>query len=549
MEITLLEFGLVLILASVLGMLARAFKQPTILGYILAGMLVHLFIFTSATGDLLEVFAKLGIAFLLFLLGVELNVKEVKEVGPAALATGVGQVLITATVGFALGRIVFGFEMVEAVYVAIALTFSSTIVIVKLLGEKGDLTSLYGRISVGLLVVQDLIAVIALIVLNSLSGTGGGNLAGELLVIVITGLLLIVFALVVGRIIESLLEHMGNSTELILLTVIAWALVFAFLTQAVGFSLEVGAFIAGIVLSTSPLSVEITAKIKPLRDFFIIIFFIVLGMGLSVNGMVNNIVPIVVLSLFVLFGNPIILLSIMGSMGYHRRISFLTGLTVSQISEFSLIIVTTGVVLGQISPEILSIVTGVAIITLLVSSYFISHGDSLYLMLAGALKVFERSSLKRDKTSAASTQISVLVIGAHRMGGKIVDACKDADIPVVVVDYDPRTVRLLQQKGIEAVYGDLSDPELLDGFEIDKVKAVVSTVPTYEDNLMLLTKTGRNKRQIVIVRADSDAQAQELRDRGASYVLIPERVAGDKIVRILKEDGVLESKPKKRKKR
>ena len=135
------------------------------------------------------------------------------------------------------------------------------------------------------------------------------------------------------------------------------------------------------------------------------------------------------------------------------------------------------------------------------------------------------------------------------MGGKIVDACKDADIPVVVVDYDPRTVRLLQQKGIEAVYGDLSDPELLDGFEIDKVKAVVSTVPTYEDNLMLLTKTGRNKRQIVIVRADSDAQAQELRDRGASYVLIPERVAGDKIVRILKEDGVLESKPKKRKKR
>lgn len=543
MESILFEFGVILILAAVLGLIAQAFKQPTIFGYIVAGMIVNIVLVDHFTGELLELFAKLGIAFLLFMLGVELNIKEVKEVGPAALATGVGQVLITFSLGFSIAKFLFGMVTVEAVYVAIALTFSSTIVIVKLLGEKGDLNALYGRISVGLLIVQDIIAVLAIIILNSLVGTGGQqNIIVEIGTTIMIGALLIGLALIIGRGLELMLEHVGKSTEILLLAVLSWSLIFAFLAQSVGFSLEAGAFLAGLVLSSSPLSAEIAAKVKPLRDFFIIIFFIVLGVGLSPSGITNNILIILMLSAFVLIGNPIILLSIMGRMGYHRHVSFLAGLTVSQISEFSLIIVSMGFALNQISGDILSIVTGIAIITLIISSYLITHGDRLYTKLSEPLRFFQKAELTHHHQMADTefAQDGAVVIGAHRMGGEVIQELKRRKVNVIAIDYDPITVAELKRKRITAIYGDLGDPELLDQFNDPNIKVIVSTVPTYEDNLLMLAKISEfGHTPVVIVRGETKDQARELKKLGAAYVLIPEEIAGEKINDILIHNDIL----------
>lgn len=553
MDILLVEFGLVLGLCALLGSVARFLRLPPILGYIFVGLILSVFMFDQNTETMLEFFSHLGVAFLLFMLGLELNVREIHEVGPVALWTGVGQVVITSIVGF-ISALFFGFSTIESLYIAVALTFSSTIVIVKLLGEKGDLNSQYGRIAVGFLIVQDVIAVIALIVLNFVgsASVSADSIVQSLVSVLAIGILLIGFAFILGRILGQLLQNFGKTSELVLVSVMAWAIMFSVYTQSLGLSLEVGAFLAGISLATSRVSLEIAAKIKPLRDFFISMFFVVLGLGLSLDGLALHLPKIIAFSLLVLVGNPLILLAIMGIMGYHRRISFLAGLTVSQISEFSLILIATGVSFGQVQPETMTLVTGVAIITLVGSSYLISRGEFLYRLVATPLKIFERKRLRPDfKTVGEKGMYQAVILGAHRMGEEIVDVLKKQHISFIVVDYDPAIVRGLTKRNIPAIYGDVSDPELLSELEIAKIKVLISTVPSFEDNELLLGEfdsgIALESRPYIIMRANDAQQAEVLKKHGADTVLVPEVVAGDKIVRLLHENGFIKTISKQRK--
>lgn len=547
MEITLFQLGLVLTGAAIFGMTAKLFKQPAILGYMFAGMVISYFLLDEFTGNILDLFSQLGIAFLLFLIGVELNVREIKEVGWAALTTGIGQVVVTSTIGFAILRIGFGFDLLPALYMAAALTFSSTIIVVKLLGDKGDTNSLYGRIAVGLLIVQDLIAVLVLVLLHGVAGVQGANIPAEIVRLGLTGVLLVAIAYIFGRGLELLLEHVGKTTDLLLLSVLSWALLFAFVAKIFGFSLEMGAFIAGLVLSTSQMSAEISVKVKPLRDFFIVLFFVVLGMHLRIESFGPNLLIIGVLSAFVLIGNPIILLTIMGMLGYHRRVSFLTGLTVAQVSEFSLILITTGIALGQVDDNLLSVITGVAIVTFAGSSYLIQYGDHFYRKLAKHLKIFQRTNKSSVVFSNRLREKAILIIGTHRMGGRILAACVENDIPVVAVDFDPLALARLKKLGIPYVYGDLGDPELIDQFDLKTIKAIVSTVPDYNDNLILLgkLKSQSGNKPFTVVRSESIREESVLRQLGADYVLIPEEVAGEKVVGVLKDHGIFETTPVK----
>jgi len=546
MQGLLLQLGLIFVVATVLGYMSKLFKQPPVLGYILAGVVLGFLFLDHSTGITLELFSQLGVALLLFMLGLELNIVELKEVGPVSLAVGVGQVVVTSIIGFVFAQALFGFPLIEAIYIAVALTFSSTIIIIKLLGEKGDLNSLYGRISVGMLIVQDVIAIIVLIALNSLGGAETGGSMRDLVLsvgeIVLVGVLLFGLAMICGRLLDLALKAVGRSTEIILLSGVAWALLFSSLTQYLGFSIEVGAFLAGIALATSSVSVEMAAKIKPLRDFFIILFFIVLGMSLNFNGFAGVVWPVLMLSLLVVVGNPLILLVIMGLMGYHRRVSFLTGLTVSQISEFSLILVGTGVALGQGQNSTLVIVTGVAVVTLVVSSYLISHGDRIYQRISPILLAFQRKQLRHTGPQFVPSNEWVLLVGAHRMGQVVLNSCREKGLSVVVVDYDPVIVGNLKEQGIEAIYGDLGDPELIGQIDLGNAVAVVSTVPDLEDNLLLLTAIKRVPGEfLTIVRAQDKSQAEELCEHGADYALIPEYEAGERVVALLSEHGVLAS--------
>ena len=549
MDSLLLELGVVVSIALVLGFAAKLAKLPPILGYIMAGFSVSLLFPEIHTNHTLEFFGELGVAFLLFMLGLELNITELREVGRAALFTGIGQVVATYLVALGIAHYLFGYGFLEGSYVAIALAFSSTIIVIKLLGEKGDLYSLYGRIAVGFLIVQDLIAILSLILLNSASAFTSGtvSIGGELLKIGLTGVLLVPLAFVLGRIMLLLINALGKSTELILLAAIAWALVFALICQKLGFSVEVGAFLAGMALGTSRQSLEIAAKIKPLRDFFIIIFFITLGTGLSLGGIVNNVVPILLFSVFVLISSPLIMLGIMGAMGYHRRVSFLTGLAVAQVSEFSLILLSTGVVLGQVRQDTLSIVTGVAILTLVCSSYLINRGEWLYDRLSEPLRMFQRRNLRRHHQPVKTSQEQVLIFGAHRMGEEILKVFSEQGVKALVVDYDPLVIRELDERGVRVVYGDVSDPELLDQLQLDGISAVISTVPSLEDNLFLLSQLQQKENvRTIIIRAQTEEQGQVLRSHGATHALVPEVLAGERVAWLIIKHGIVETVSKEK---
>ena len=371
------QISLLLVVAAASGAIVKFFKQPLLIGYLFAGFVLSAL---GLVGDV-EVFSglgQIGVALLLFLVGIEMNLKELPSIGKVALLTGLGQIAFTFTVGFLISM-GLGFATLASVYIAIALTFSSTIIIVKLLSEKNDLDSLYGKISVGFLLVQDLVAVL---ILMYLAGLGEGQLvASDYLVIGVKAIVLLgaIWGLSKKVLPTFFNKYLSKSQELLFISSIAWALgVSTFVAGPLGFTIEIGGFLAGLALSNLPEHLEIASRTRPLRDFFLTIFFLLLGTKLAIGNIGAIIIPALILSVFVLVGNPTIVLSILGLLGHKRRTSILAGLTVAQISEFSLIIVAMGATLGHLTESNVAMVVLVAVITMTASTYLILGADGVY---------------------------------------------------------------------------------------------------------------------------------------------------------------------------
>src|SRR3989344_1768079 len=372
-----LELAAVLVLATVFGIISRALKQPLILAYILSGIVISfLGVFRHLDRTVLELLANLGIAFLLFLVGIELKIEDLKHVGKAAVLTGLGQIVFTALVGFIIIS-ALGFGPVAALYIAVAITFSSTVIIIKLLAEKHDLQSLYGKIAVGFLLVQDFVAILALMIL---SGFGNGGIPSFLgiLWVLLKGALLIGFSYYASRpILKILFKLTSSSVELLFVSAIAWAFLLSAIGEKFGFSVAIGAFLGGMAIASSPYRIQISARIKPLRDFFIIIFFILLGASMAGGAGGVLVSHVIILSLFILIGNPLIVIAIMLTLGFRNRTSFLASVTVAQISEFSLILMAVGLTFSHVTSEMVALVAAVGIVTITLSSYLILYGDKM----------------------------------------------------------------------------------------------------------------------------------------------------------------------------
>ncbi len=300
-------------------------------------------------GGYLELLAELGVALLLFLVGLKLDLGLVKSLGLVSLTTGLGQVAFTAGFGFLI-CLWLGMDAVTSLYVAVALTFSSTIIIVKLLSDKREIDSLHGRIAVGFLIVQDLVVVLAMVVLSALGvGARGGGL-GDLLSVLGAGVgLLGLAALFIRYAATPLARRLARAPELLLAFAVAMAAAFAAIGEAAGFGKELGGLLAGVALASTPVRDLARLRLAPLRDFLLLFFFVVLGAGLELKALGEEAWPAIVLSLFVLIGNPLIVMVILALMGYRKRTGFLAGLTVAQISEFSLIFMAVGVSLGHVT--------------------------------------------------------------------------------------------------------------------------------------------------------------------------------------------------------
>ncbi len=535
-----LELSAIIAIGAGISLLMRVLKQPLIIGYILTGLLVGPTALNLVTdGETLHIFSDIGIALLLFLVGLGLNPKIIKEVGRVAVLTGVGQVAFTTFFGFLLVSALTDLSTTGTLYVSIALAFSSTIIILKLLSDKKEQTRLHGKIATGFLLVQDIVATFALLYVSA-NGSGGLD-TNDLLELLLKGTMVVTALFIAAtRILPLINKTIAGSQELLFLFSIAWGLGVGAIFKETGFSLEVGALAAGVSLASFPYAQEAASRLKPLRDFFIILFFVVLGSQLDLSNVVSVLPIALLLSAFVLVGNPIIVMAIMGVLGYTKKTSFKTSLAVAQISEFSLVLLLLANDLGQIDDKTLSLMTMVGLITIAVSSYAILYDEKLYLVFERYLTLFERKKTKNERQKKQNNEL--LLFGYKKGGLEFVKVFKSLKKPYAVVDYDPEIVEILENSNINYLYGDMTDIELLEEAGIDGAKLVVSVVTDFETNKFLLrTIESVNPHCVVICHADAVAEAAELYELGAGYAMLPHYIGSEKIGAFIKKSGFKKS--------
>lgn len=534
------ELAAVLALAAVFGAVGLLLRQPLVIAFMAVGIVAG----PAVAGvirsyEQIALLSHVGIALLLFIVGLRLDLHVIRTIGPVALATGLGQIAFTSLLGFVLAR-AMGMSVLPAAYVAVALTFSSTIIIVKLLSDKQEIDSLHGRIAVGFLIVQDLVALLALAALTTLGGsraTGSLSVAGAvtmgLKAVALLGIAGVVMWLASGRV----LHQLARTPELLVLASIAWAVLLGALGEALGFSREVGAFLAGLALASCPYRDAIAGRLSTVRDFLLLFFFIDLGARLDWSTVGAQGVPALAFSLFVLIGNPLIVMVIMGVMGYRRRTGFLAGLTVAQISEFSLILGALGVSLGHIPPQTLGLITVVGVTTIFVSTYLILYSAPLYRVLAGPLRIFERRVPHREAevTDAAHRpEVEFLVLGLGSYGSRLVEQLLRRGKTLLGVDFDPQVLARWRQRGLAVLYGDAGDPELYERLPLGAVRWFVSTIrsPRLSRTVLRLLAQRGYAGQVALTAATPE-EAHAYRGLGVAKVLCPFQDAAEEAADLL----------------
>jgi Kef-type K+ transport system membrane component KefB/Trk K+ transport system NAD-binding subunit len=518
------QLGAVFLLAFVVALIVKTFKQPIIVGYIIAGVLISPFIAQlGASQEIITIFSEIGIALLLFMVGIHLNPKVIKEMGFSSLLVGIGQILLTFLFGFLISWKLLNFSYISSLYIGIGLTFSSTIIITKLLSDNRKIDTLHGKISVGILILQDLVAIGLLMFISSTSG--GESFTSIASTTLLYGAIAIAAIFLFSYLaIPKITARVAQNQELLFLFAIAWCFVLAALFAYLGFSIEIGALIAGITLSISQYSVEIESKIRPLRDFFIIVFFIIIGLNITPETFQSSLIPAIWLSLFALFAKPFIISSLMSISGHARRNNFITGVTMAQISEFSLIVLALGVSVGHIPNEILAMMTMTAIITITISTYFINYSNKMYHKLK--FLTFQKKGRKDPKE--IKQEYDAILFGHNRIGYNLLESLRKKKMKHLVIDYSPEIVQKLEDNKTPHIYGDAFDSEFLDKLRLDKVKLAISTIPEFEINKQIIQKIQReNKKSIIIVVAHTIKEALNLYELGATYVLTPHFLGGE----------------------
>jgi Kef-type K+ transport system membrane component KefB len=540
------DITLIICFAALLSLIFRLLKQPQVLAYILTGILIGpVGFFHIANQDALHSMSQFGITLLLFMIGLEIRVSDLFQLGKNAILAALGQIIFTFSIGFLVSSLL-GFSLINSLYVAIALTFSSTVIIVKLLSDKKGLHGLHGKISLVMLLAQDLLAIITLIFLSSFnSQTGGLQSLSQLGFVFVKAVLL--FAIVVflsKNIFPKLVEIIARSPETLFLVSIAWVFGFAALVSSplIGFSIEIGGFLAGLSLANSIANYQIIAKAKILRDFFIVMFFVLLGIQMSFSGISQIIIPAIALLLFTILAKPLIIMLTLGMLGFKKRTAFFTGISLSQISEFSLILVFMGQKLGHVSQDIVSLITLVGIVSFVSSTYLILASDKIYKRIGEKFSFLEKKHGKLEQVALVKDGLDdlkdhVVIIGGDQMGQSILDALEEKKTDVVVIDFDPSIVKKLENKNVYKLFGDISDLDIQKRAKMNLAKLVISTIPNVDDNLILLKELEHENRKAKVLLMALDAHdARLLYKAGADYVVLPHLAGGRQIAKIIKED-------------
>lgn len=532
--------AILLAAALVGGMIAHRLRQPIILGYLVIGVAVG----PHALGligdlELVEAAATIGVALLMFTLGLEISIVQLREVGKIGIWGGITQIAATLALGLIAGYFLFRWPLPQAGLFGLIISLSSTAVCLKILMERGELASVHGRIMIAILILQD-IGVVVMMVVIPLMGGMTESLALTLAIAVGKALLFIGLAIISGRwVLPWLLGRVGGirARELFLLTVLVLCLGAAVSTQILGLSIVFGAFLVGMVLRGTRFVHQALAEITPLRDIFATLFFVSLGMLLDPLFLINNwqlvallVVVIIVLKLLVVFG-------IVRLFGYSSRIAILTGAGLFQIGEFSFILAQGGVNMGIVSGQFYSLILASAIITMLLTPVSISLIFRLYpklALLAGGRRMATKEVSSPSVSVPTEGLARVVIAGYGRVGGNIAQGLQDARIPYIIIDLDPERVSEAKGSGRPRIYGDATNINVLSKADLGRAQALVVTYP---DPMAVVTtvKTALsiNPRLKVLVRVHRAREANELKKLGVTELVSPEYEASFRFIKRL----------------
>ena len=538
------DLALILGAATAIGLLARAVRVPLIIAYMAAGLLLG-----PVTGwihgtESLELISEVGIALLLFLVGLELSLQKIRDVGRVAVLGGLAQLALTGVVGFGVARLL-GFPAVPAGLLALGLTFSSTVVVVKLLDQRGELHSTHGRIAVGVLLVQDVAVAVALTLLAGLedpggSGTGiGVEALGRGLVQAILGMTALVAAAVVAVrfVLPPLFGWLSNSLEALFIWSLTWCFGFILAAQALGLSVEIGAFVAGVSLAQLSYNHELIRRVHPLVNFFLAVFFVTLGIHMDPGDALTRWPTVLALSAFVLVGKPAILMGLIPRFGYGGRTSFLSSLTLGQTSEFSFILASLALAAGLVDESFLSIIGAVGFVTIGVSAALIQNGDAVHARLAAVLPFLRGTGKEAAEETGRPAELTdhVIVVGMNSLGRYLVEELVARGETVLAVDVDAAKLAGLP---CERLQGSTEHRAVLAEAQLPRARLLISALQIEEANRLLAYRS-REAGVPSSIHAFDPILTEELTESGATHLMVSKYDGIKDVAAALRRAGVI----------
>lgn len=535
------DIGLCVIAATVMAYVARITRQPLILGYIGAGLLIGpVGLKLVQDQDSITQISELGLAFLLFIVGLEIDVKHLLKSGKVASIVGTVQVVVCAFMGWGLAKLL-GYSGLPALYIGAATAFSSTMIVVKLLSDRSELDTAAGRITLGVLLVQDVLAIVVLAVQPNVSNPAIMPLALS----TVKGLGLAGGSLLVSRyVLPGLFRLVAKSPEIVLVSSISWCFLVSYAAMKAGFSVAMGALIAGVSMSAFPYSLDVIAKIRSLRDFFVTLFFVSLGMQIT-TGSRHVFAVAGAISAVVLFGRFLPVMPALRALGQGHRVGVITSIALGQVSEFSLVIVSLGLTLGHIDRELASIVALSLVATSTLSTYFIQVSQPV---ASGAARFLVRLGFREPVAPTTMGPGShdlrhrIVVLGCHRVASSLIPLLKASDQDFLVVDFNPEALATLRFQGVNCIYGDLTHLDSLERAGVAHAEILISSVSDDflrgTSNLTLLRQLRQlNRDAKIIVSSERLERARAMYDAGADFVLLPRALAADRLAELIREIG------------
>ena len=532
------DIGVIVVLAAVVGLVARRLGQPVIVAYVVTGLLLGPAAFEIVAVDqLTETVAELGLAFLLFFLGIKMRIEDIRHIVGPVLEISLPQMFLVAATGTGTA-LALGFGVSASVLIGLAVMYSSTAVVIKMLKDRGNTTALHGRIAVGVLLVQDVVVVIVLAVLAAGQPDAVSDIFRTLLIVLGLVVAIGVAAVAASRyLLPPLFRRIAGNKDAFFLVALSWGFLFILLAEVLGLSIEMGAFLAGLSIAQLPYSTTLQDRINPLTDLFILVFFVSVGLRLEATDLFAFWQEAIVASAVLIPAKFLIFVVLIGWQGFDAETTVLGSVSMVQVSEFGIVVGAAAAAEGFIDDDVLGFLTLVALTTMSLSTYAIGYGPQLYERLASALEWSETTDSPDDDGGHA------VVVGYDDVTGPALPRLAEHYTDIVVVDRDPTHIDRLEDAGYEVVFGDIRRQTVQRAAGVGKAAFVLSSSDRLSVNETLLEETGDDA--TVIAEASRATDARELYDRGTQYVVMRDHLAGDRLATVLEayltDDALFES--------